>query len=216
MAMYSPPESLTRFLSRSTIESTVLIPLSDITSSEPSILGKGFLVKVRALVVTFEDGRTSDENLTLRRIVGGEVASFRGVDKLDFSSRNGTTDSSELHEGGVEDGGHGRRFSKAVTLNHNDQCCAQELLGALRDSTATAKQDLQVTTSLCTNSVENDSIGDSSQEWDRVVVGGLLGLEGKVENGLLESTGLVDLGENTFSDKFPNSRNTDHDRLRAR
>lgn len=101
-------------------ESIVFILLFDIISLELFIFGKGFFVKVRVFVVIFEDGRIFDENFILRRIVGGEVVSFRGVDKFDFSSRNGIIDSFELYEGGVEDGGYGCCFSKVVILNYND------------------------------------------------------------------------------------------------
>lgn len=46
-----------------------------------------------------------------------------------------------------------------------------------------------------------------------VALSRLFGSDGPVEYRLLETTRLVDLGQDTLSDKLPNGRDTNHDAL---
>jgi hypothetical protein len=66
--------------------------LTDISSPEPSIVSETLFGDVGPLVVTLRDRTSSQPDLSLRRVVGGSVASLRVVVQLDFKRRHDNAD----------------------------------------------------------------------------------------------------------------------------
>ena len=61
---------------------TVGVELSNVTSLEPSVVGEGLLGLLGHVQVTVYNTTATDPDFSLRRVVGGEVAGIREVDKL--------------------------------------------------------------------------------------------------------------------------------------
>lgn len=188
---------------------SIRVPLSNVTSLEPTArLGESLLVEVWTLVVALEERRSTDEDLSLRRVVCAQVSSLGCVDKLDLSTRDWSTDSVVGHPRRVEDTGHGGTLGKTVTLDHHDKSCGEEVLGGLGDGATTVEHDLQATTSLSADLAEDNSVTELGETRDTSG----LGLEGSIEDSLLDGTTVLNLGSNTLADKLPDLRYADHDR----
>jgi hypothetical protein len=72
-----------------------------------------------------------------------------------------------------------------LTLNHHDQCRTQELLGALGHRATAVEHNLETASSLLTDLVEDDRVGEAGETGDVILMSGLLGRQRPVENGLL-------------------------------
>jgi hypothetical protein len=103
--------------------------------------------------------------------------------------------------------------SEELTLNHVNNSSLQESLSRRRDSSTTIEHKSQPSSSLHLDLLKDHSIRQSSKEGDMVALCSLFGTDSPVEDRFLESTRLVDLGQDTLSDKFPNGRDTNHDTL---
>lgn len=100
-----------------------------------------------------------------------------------------------------------------LTLNHINDSSLQEPLSRRRNPSTTIKDISQPSTSLHLDLLEDDRIRQSSNEGDMIALSSLLGRDGKVEDRFFETTSLIDLGQDTFSDKLPNGGHTNHDTL---
>ena len=72
-------------------EGPILVPLTDISCSQPSILREDALIviKIISLIVPFRDRRTPDANLALRAFVGREVTCVGNIEQLDLDGGHG-------------------------------------------------------------------------------------------------------------------------------
>ena len=102
---------------------SIRIPLTNVTGPEPPIRGEdgGILVEVRTFVVTLDERRTTETDLSLGRRAIGEIPGLGNVYQLDLDTRNGDSNVSVGQFLGWKDGTHSAGFSKAITFKLVDQ-----------------------------------------------------------------------------------------------
>lgn len=102
---------------------------------------------------------------------------------------------------------------RSLTLNHGNKGSTDKLLGGLGNGSTTIEDDSQSPSSLLSDLIEDDGIGQSRDERQMVVLRRDLGVESKVEHLLLESTGSFNFTKDTFTDELPDGWDTDKDTL---
>ena len=98
-------------------QSSVLIPLTDITGTQPAVLREDSLiiVEVIAFVITASNGWTSEEDFTLGWVVGREVSRVGHIEELDLNGWRGETHTAIPHEIWWEYGAHAAGLCHTVT-----------------------------------------------------------------------------------------------------
>lgn len=191
-------------------ERAIRVPLAHVSGLEPSVRGERLGVELRTLVVTLGDTRSAEPDFTLGRAVGGEVACFGGIDEFDFRRGYGAARDADVVKVRVEDSGHGDTLGQPVALDQDVQAIRHETLGRGAQRTTAAETNLQTASGLSLDGVEDDGIGNGAHPGEA----GALELERLVEDSLLDAAGLVDFGEDSLADGFPDGGDADEDRLR--